>query len=94
MAIQFAEAVQHGDEAALKTTVDAIVKRNPNLLSAAVRKTDGAFFFRTDNHAQLWGNTPTGASNTTHVQLPIYKDNERWAQPRHGEGVYLPTALI
>jgi len=79
LAIQFAAAVQHGDAAALRTSADAVVERNPDLLSVAVRKADGEFFFHTGNHAQLWGNTPLGDSTTTRVQLPIFKDNERWA---------------
>ncbi len=79
IAIQFAGAVQYGNAASLKITADALVKRNPDLLSAAIRKVDGEFFFQTDNHPQLWGDVSTNDSTTTHVQLPIFKDNQRWA---------------
>ncbi len=79
IAIQFAGAVQHGNPASLKITADALVNRNPDLLSAAVRKADGEFFFRTDNHSQMWGDITSDESTTTHVQLPIFKDNQRWA---------------
>ena len=79
LAIHFAAAVQSGDVAALRNTADAVVERNPDLLSAAVRKADGEFLLQTDGHAQFWGDTPPGDSTTTHVQLPLLKGNEHWA---------------
>src|SRR5262249_62069971 len=45
MAIQFSHCAQRGEVTTFEATTRAIVERTPDLLSAALRKTNGALVF-------------------------------------------------
>ena len=47
-------ALQQGDIAALEAGVKSICKRNPDIVSAGVRKTDGRLLVDVGDHAESW----------------------------------------
>lgn len=79
MAIQLAAGLHLGDARAVSDTAESIVSRNSDLLSIAVRGVDGGFLVKTRNHEKLWKNKEGARSTATHVQVPLYKQEEQWA---------------
>jgi signal transduction histidine kinase/DNA-binding response OmpR family regulator len=69
--IHSAFAVQRGDMTALRTALRTLVTRNPEVLSAAVRASDGKFLADTGSHALHWGDIAIAASTPTHMSVPL-----------------------
>ena len=53
-----------------------LVHRNPDLLSLAIRDSEGHVIASTSEHARLWQSLPAEVSLETHVQVPIYADDQ------------------
>lgn len=71
LASQVTLAITRGDEALLKNLLDAAVQRNPDMLSAAVRRTSGELFIATPNHANHWKGANEQLSTATHIHFPV-----------------------
>lgn len=94
LAVQLTLALNENNVSLVKNTILAVDERNPDLLSAAVRKNDGSSIIQTGAHSYHWENAPTGESSThTHVRVPVFQDNERWGTveisfaPLNGSGL-------
>ena len=70
-----AVAIQQGDVAALEAGVKSICKRNPDIVSAGVRKTDGRVLVDVGHHGESWDAGHVSASN---MQVPISIRNQPW----------------
>src|SRR5260370_40742096 len=55
--VQSSLAVQHGEASAVRNALRVLVKRNPDILSAAIRAPDGRLRFDTGSHGLHWGET-------------------------------------
>jgi hypothetical protein len=71
IAIDGSIAVVRRDTSTLKTSLHAILARNPDLLSAAVRRANGDLVVSVGDHQAHWQEAAADYSTPTHVQVPI-----------------------
>jgi PAS domain S-box-containing protein len=61
----------------LEATLRALSTRNPNILSAAVRRLDGRKIIEIGDHS-AWQETAGGMSTDTQVQVPLHRGTNKW----------------
>ena len=71
LAVQIAGAVNRRDNLTLSDTMTSVVRRNPDVLSSALRRADGSVVLEAGNHAQHWVAPDDGKSTPTHVLVPL-----------------------
>ncbi len=69
-----------GDIRLLESTLTLIVKRNPEIISAALRRNDGTIALAIGDHERNWIATAGEYSTETQMQVPILNGNVRWGQ--------------
>ncbi len=79
LAVQFSAAAQRGDIPLIRETLLSIVERDNDIKSAAMRKTQGGLLAEAGNHLANWQSPADGRSTPTHVQIPIFRGQDRWA---------------
>ena len=72
-------AIDKGDLSGLRPTIEVMIRRNDELLSAGLRETNGRLLFATREHRDRWQPLADGKSTSTQLQSPIYRDGKRWA---------------
>ncbi|HEY7759919.1 MAG TPA: GGDEF domain-containing protein [Burkholderiales bacterium] len=89
LAVQLAALVQHNQSEILRRTLHGVISRDPDVLSIAVRRSDGQVIAETGNHAKHWESPSGGKSTLTNVLVPIRSDQHTvWGQI---EVAYRPT---
>jgi diguanylate cyclase (GGDEF)-like protein len=78
LAIQFAGAAAQGEMRLVQSTMEALTRRNPELLSVALRAVDGKVYARAGDHDAHWVTPTAGASTPTHIQVPIHAGDRQW----------------
>jgi diguanylate cyclase (GGDEF)-like protein len=78
MAIHCSYSAQRGDLAVFEATMQAIVRRLPEVESAAVRKANGQLVVVIGDHEAHWTPAPDGTSTATQVFVPIIGDEGLW----------------
>lgn len=80
LAVQYSTLADKGQLETLRTSINALVDRNRELvLSAALRLDDGTLLAATKDHDQIWVKPPGTRSTLAHAQVPIYKGQNHWA---------------
>ena len=69
-----------GDLRQLESTLRLVVKRNPDVLSAAMRRADGTLVVTVGEHDRYWVRAADDASTDTQLQVPIYAGSSKWGQ--------------
>src|SRR5689334_4709189 len=77
IAIQCTVVLQRGDVAAMEPAVKAICQRNPEIVSAAVRKADGKVLVDVGEHDKA-GRPASDESTDTRMVVPIALKNQPW----------------
>jgi len=77
LAVQFSLAFSRGDAELIKATLDTMVARDDEILSAAIRNVGGRVFAQAGDHEDNWVDIPLDKSTATHVQVPIFNDRRR-----------------
>jgi PAS domain S-box-containing protein len=77
-AFQGSLAAQRGDPGALRAGLRTLLRRNPDVLSAAVRGADGHLLVAVGEHDLHWGGQPVKASTPTHMRAPISVGGRPW----------------
>ena len=80
LAVQLTALAQTESYEALRRTLHAVVTRDPDVLSIAVRKVDGAIVAETPNHERFWHAPPQNKSTLTSVLVPISTSTGVWGQ--------------
>ncbi len=78
LAVQFSVLIAEQDTEAMETTLNAVVRRNKDVLSAGLRTSDGALLLEVGVHDRYWKKLPFDKSTPTHAQVPIYSGTEPW----------------
>ena len=69
------------DPAAAMEFVQAVARRNPEILSVGVRDSDGKLVIDTGNHETHWNGYSAERSSPTHMQVAISRDDgSRWGR--------------
>ncbi len=77
MAVHCAVTLQQGDVAALEAGVKSICKRNPDIVSAGVRKADGRLLVDVGDHFESWHAREGEPLAETQMEVPISLKNQR-----------------
>jgi diguanylate cyclase (GGDEF)-like protein/PAS domain S-box-containing protein len=79
LAVQVSVLAEAGDERTLGRTLQELVKRNPDMLSVALRQVSGLILSQRGDHARHWVAPQTGRSTIDQVRVPIYGDGGQWS---------------
>ncbi|MGI4846591.1 MAG: response regulator [Janthinobacterium lividum] len=89
LAVSGAVIVNSGDPRLFESTLRMVVKRNPDLLSAGLRRADGALIVSAGQHGawvqekdtvQASGKEVRTVSTDTQVRLPLKAGDQRWGE--------------
>ena len=78
LAVQFSLAASRGDVDLIKGTLDALVSREGDVLSAAIRNSSNRILAEAGEHSTHWIDIAKDKSTPSHVQVPVFKDDRRW----------------
>jgi diguanylate cyclase (GGDEF)-like protein len=78
LAVQFSSLLAVNDLSTIKLSLKHLVQRDDDVLSAALRTTDGQIRSEAGNHNARWKDMAPDKSTLTHTQVPIFKNNTRW----------------
>jgi len=77
VAVQVASAATRNDVGMVQTILSTVVERDENVLSAALRRR-GSILAIAGPHEKFWEPPEDGNSTSTHVQVPIMKQDNQW----------------
>jgi len=78
IAVQLSWAANRNDTRSIQNTLDSIVTRNDELLSAAFRGKTKDLKAVAGDHSETWVGREDGVSTPTHVQVPILSNGQTW----------------
>jgi diguanylate cyclase (GGDEF)-like protein/PAS domain S-box-containing protein len=78
VAVQCCIAAQRNDLDAMRTITRALVSRNPNVQSAAVRRASGQLLVEAGEHGAQWQNVTADADKSTQIVIPVVRGTQRW----------------
>ncbi|MBI9090830.1 MAG: EAL domain-containing protein [Desulfobacterium sp.] len=79
LALQFCAAAEKGDFQTIRKTLRAVVERNDDIRSAAIRTNNGKLIALVGEHLLNWTAPLDGKSTPTHVNVPLFLKNKKWA---------------
>ena len=80
LALQFSAAAETGEFQTIQQTLRAVVERNSEILSAAIRTADGKLIALAGEHFAYWKPPEDGRSTPTQVQVPVFLNGNNWAK--------------
>ncbi len=78
IAVNSSLLVTQQDIKRLRAILDTTVRRNDDILSAAVRRENGKLLIEAGDHQARWDPPEDGRSTATQVQVPIRAGSEKW----------------
>jgi len=93
LAVQLTALAQADDFATIKRTLHAVITRNDDVLSIAVRRVDGHVVAQTGNHERFWTAPTQNKSTLTEVVVPISSSTGAWGQLEVAYRPATPTTL-
>lgn len=78
LALQMSVLLPDQDIKKIQKLIHFVVKRNPDILSAGIRRESGNLIFQSGKHENLWGEYNENISSTTHVLVPILQKDRLW----------------
>jgi len=78
VAVACSQLATRSDNKAIENHLQSVVRRNPEVLSAAVRKMDGSLTAQVGNHPARWNLPPGGSSTDSQMRVPIVAGNDQW----------------
>jgi len=78
LAVEFSSLAQKQDIGTISTTLESLVTRNDNILSAAVRSVAGGLLAEAGDHQENWTALPGALSTPTNAQVPVFQGDVRW----------------
>ncbi|BBO70921.1 hypothetical protein DSCA_48510 [Desulfosarcina alkanivorans] len=79
LAFQFAAAARKNDFQTIRNTLRGVVERNDDIRSAAIRTEDGELIALAGEHLGHWMPPADGKSTPTHINVPVYRNDAKWA---------------
>ena len=92
IAVNSSALVMQEDLLRLEATLDLLITRNDDLLSGAVRRSDGETVIMVGDHLSYWHELPGSQSTMSQVIVPIWSGNQEWGRVElryrslHGDG--------
>ncbi|MDX2495099.1 MAG: EAL domain-containing protein [Desulfuromusa sp.] len=79
LALQFSAVAETGEFQTIQDTLRAVVERNDDIRSAAIRTSDGRLLALAGEHLANWKTPAEGKSTPTHIHVPIFRKDKKWA---------------
>lgn len=79
LALQFFIVAEKGDYRVIQRTLSAVVDRNDDVRSAAIRTSEGQLLAIAGEHLANWEAPADGKSTSTHVNIPLFRKDKKWA---------------
>ena len=80
LAINGSALIQQGDVRRLEATLRPIVERNPDLLSAAIRRAGGRALVTIGDHERHWDASMGDYSTDSQLNVPLWSRGQRWGR--------------
>ena len=77
IALSGSALVARGDAETMKALLEAVVNRDPDVLTIGVRTVEGELLMAAGPHAESWSPPPEDRSTPEQMQVPIYQNGER-----------------
>ena len=94
LAVQLATLIQSNDTKTLRTTLEAVVARDGEVLSLGLRRSNGEVLAHAGDHPRHWVAPTGGRSTLTHVSVPVYADKKPWGQVEISFRPVAPPTLL
>ncbi|NIR31415.1 MAG: diguanylate cyclase [Gammaproteobacteria bacterium] len=78
LAVQYSTLAQKGETDSIRKSMGALVERNDDVLSAALRSMNDSVIAEAGNHERHWVDPPGEQSTPTHALVPIFNGARRW----------------
>ncbi|MDH3718800.1 MAG: ATP-binding protein, partial [Planctomycetota bacterium] len=78
IAIRHSKFLSRSDARKFEATIEQIVQRNPEMLSAAMRREDGTAMFVIGDHENHWRPMVGEYSTNSQVKVPIFSGDQKW----------------
>ena len=79
IAVLMAQLLGHNDQQAVARAMREVVAQRTDLLSAAVRRSDGNLLVQVGEHTRHWTAPPAGQSTLDHARVALRADGQHWA---------------
>ncbi len=81
LAVQYSILAQRDDREGIEQSMEALVDRNADVISAALRTPDGSLIAQAGNPSSAFGesNKTSRSSTVTNIRVPIFRDDDLWA---------------
>ena len=80
LALQLSSAASQHDTRVLTNTIKAVVARNPDLLSIALRRDDGKILLSAGDHGKHWVAPHEDRSTPSHIQIALSDGGRVWGK--------------
>ena len=80
IAVNGSALVTRGNIRELEATLDLVVKRNADILSASVRRAGGRALVTIGDHDRHWVDDPSDYSTDSQLTVPIWSAGQKWGQ--------------
>ncbi len=78
LSVQFAPLAAINDTQTIGKAMEALVERNRDVLSAALRGSDGKLITSAGEHEQYWRNPGARVTTPSHANVPLMVDGREW----------------
>ena len=80
IAVNGSALVTRGNIRELEATLDLVVERNADILSASVRRAGGRALVTIGDHDRHWVDDPSDYSTDSQLTVPIWSAGQKWGQ--------------
>jgi hypothetical protein len=95
LAVQLSYTAEKADYDTIGVTMQSIVDRNEDVLSAALRRdSDDKMIAESGNHLRYWVQPDGDSSTPTHAQVPIFQGDRRWGTVEVSFKPIAPKSLL
>ena len=78
IALHCSYLASHGDRRGLESSLESFVRRNDDMLSAALRRNDGHLEVEVGDHSVKWNTNDDGQSTDSKIYVPIVAADGQW----------------
>ena len=78
LVLQFQPLAEINDTDTMQKTMEALVERNHDVMSTAVRGNDGKLIVTAGPHDEYWHSPGAGVTTLTHADVPLMVNGREW----------------
>ncbi|MDX2313959.1 MAG: diguanylate cyclase [Gammaproteobacteria bacterium] len=78
LVLQFSPLAEINDTNTIGKAMEALVERNRDVMSTALRGSDGKIITSAGNHEQYWSSPGAGVTTVTHADMPLMVGGREW----------------